>query len=112
VHIANPASSEQEYLRPTLRAGLLAALNLNKAFSDEGLRLFELGKVYLNRNENLPDEPDIAVRRNVRPPRRAVVQGASEPVDSSMPRVLSKACSTRSASRINLKNHQMKTCIL
>ena len=59
VHIANPASTEQEYLRPTLRAGLLAALTLNKAFSDEGLRLFELGKVYLNRAENLPDEPDI-----------------------------------------------------
>ena len=59
VHIANPASSEQEYLRSTLRAGLLSALSLNKAYIEEGLRLFELGKVYLNRAENLPDEPDV-----------------------------------------------------
>jgi phenylalanyl-tRNA synthetase beta chain len=59
VHIANPASSEQEYLRPTLRAGLLSALTLNKAYIEESLRLFELGKVYLNRTENLPDETDM-----------------------------------------------------
>jgi phenylalanyl-tRNA synthetase beta chain len=59
VHIANPASIEQEYLRPNLRAGLLVALTLNKAFIDEGLKLFELGKVYINRNENLPEEPDM-----------------------------------------------------
>ena len=59
LHLANPASTEQEYLRPTLRAGLLSALTLNKAFSDEGLRLFELGKVYLNRDGNLPEEPDM-----------------------------------------------------
>jgi phenylalanyl-tRNA synthetase beta chain len=81
VHIANPASSEQEYLRPTLRAGLLAALNLNKAFSDEGLRLFELGKVYLNRNENLPDEPDMLCGVMCGPRAERWWQGASEPVD-------------------------------
>jgi phenylalanyl-tRNA synthetase beta chain len=59
VHIANPASSEQEYLRPNLRAGLLAALSLNKTYIDEGLRLFEVGKVYLPKEGNLPDEPDM-----------------------------------------------------
>jgi phenylalanyl-tRNA synthetase beta chain len=59
VHISNPASSEQEYLRPTLRAGLLSALSLNKAYIEEGIRLFELGKVYYPREGNLPDEPDI-----------------------------------------------------
>ena len=81
LHLANPASIEQEYLRPTLRAGLLAALTLNKVFIEEGLRLFELGKVYLNRMENLPDEPDIlcAVMCGSRSERWW--QGASEPVD-------------------------------
>lgn len=59
LHIANPASSEQEYLRPTLRTGLLSALALNRSFIDEGLRLFEVGKIYVNRQENLPDEIDI-----------------------------------------------------
>ena len=81
VHIANPASTEQEYLRPTLRAGLLAALTLNKAFIDEGLRLFELGKVYLNRNENLPDEPDMLCGVMCGPRSERWWQGASEPMD-------------------------------
>ncbi len=81
VHIANPASSEQEYLRPNLRAGLLAALTLNKAFIEEGLRLFELGKVYLNRNENLPEEPDMLCAVICGPRAAQSWQGASEPVD-------------------------------
>jgi phenylalanyl-tRNA synthetase beta chain len=81
VHIANPASSEQEYLRPNLRAGLLAALTLNKAFIEEGLRLFELGKVYLNRNENLPDEPDMLCAVICGPRAAQWWQGAAEPVD-------------------------------
>ena len=81
VHIANPASLEQEYLRPNLRAGLLAALTLNKAFIEEGLRLFELGKVYLNRNENLPEEPDMLCAVICGPRAAQSWQGASEPVD-------------------------------
>jgi len=81
VHIANPASTEQEYLRPTLRAGLLAALTLNKAFIDEGLRLFELGKVYLNRAGDLPDEPDILCSVMCGPRCERWWQGGSEPVD-------------------------------
>ena len=81
VHIANPASSEQEYLRPTLRASLLTALTLNKAFIDEGLRLFELGKVYLNRGENLPDEPDILCGVMSGPRNERWWQGVSEPMD-------------------------------
>ncbi len=81
VHIANPASTEQEYLRPTLRAGLLAALTLNKAFVDEGLRLFELGKVYLNHAENLPDEPDMLCGVMCGPRNERWWQGGSEQVD-------------------------------
>jgi phenylalanyl-tRNA synthetase beta chain len=52
-------SSEQEYLRPTLRANLLTALAGNKTFLDDGLRLFELGKVYLPKEASLPEEPDV-----------------------------------------------------
>jgi phenylalanyl-tRNA synthetase beta chain len=81
VHIANPASTEQEYLRPTLRAGLLAALTLNKSFIDEGLRLFELGKVYLNRAGDLPDEPDILCGVMCGPRSERCWQGSSEAVD-------------------------------
>lgn len=81
VHIANPASSEQEYLRPTLRAGLLSALSLNKAYIDEGLRLFELGKVYLNRSENLPEESDMLCAVMCGQRLERWWQGASEGVD-------------------------------
>jgi phenylalanyl-tRNA synthetase beta chain len=71
VHLANPMTIEQEYLRPTLRANLLSALAGNKTFLDDGLRLFELGKVYIHKQASLPDEPDmlcavIAGRRNER----------------------------------------------
>jgi phenylalanyl-tRNA synthetase beta chain len=81
VHIANPMTAEQEYLRPTLRANLLAALAGNKVFLDDGLRLFEVGKVYLPKEASLPDEPDmlcgvIAGRRSER-----WWQGESESVD-------------------------------
>jgi phenylalanyl-tRNA synthetase beta chain len=81
LHLANPASTEQEYLRPTLRAGLLAALRTNKGFSDDGLRLFELGKVYLNRVENLPDEPDMLCGVMSGPRGERWWQGASEYMD-------------------------------
>ena len=59
VHIVNPTSAEQEYLRNTLRGVLLSALQLNKSYSDDGLQLFELGKVYLPKDSDLPDEPDV-----------------------------------------------------
>jgi phenylalanyl-tRNA synthetase beta chain len=81
LHLANAASTEQDYLRPTLRAGLLSAMTLNKAFIDEGLRLFELGKVYLNRAENLPDEPDMLCGVMCGPRSERWWQGTSETMD-------------------------------
>ncbi|GAF78872.1 unnamed protein product, partial [marine sediment metagenome] len=48
-----------EYLRPSLRANLLAALSANRRHEDSGIRLFELGTVYLPRPKDLPDEPEV-----------------------------------------------------
>jgi phenylalanyl-tRNA synthetase beta chain len=45
--VANPMSREQEYLRTSLRAGLLATLAHNRKFEQAGIRLFEIGKVFL-----------------------------------------------------------------
>jgi phenylalanyl-tRNA synthetase beta chain len=59
IHIANPMTAEQEYLRPTLRANLLATLAANRRYEDGGIRLFELGRVYLPKENGLPDEPEI-----------------------------------------------------
>ena len=51
--VANPMTKEQEYLRTSLRAGLLATLAHNQRFEQAGIRLFEIGKVFL------PQHPDV-----------------------------------------------------
>ncbi len=47
--VANPMTREQEYLRPNLRAGVLAALANNQKVESGSIRLFEIGKVFLPR---------------------------------------------------------------
>jgi len=59
LRVANPMTLEQEYLRPNLRANLLAVLSANRRYEDSGIRLFELGKVYLPRPKDLPNEPEM-----------------------------------------------------
>ena len=54
--VANRITSEQEYLRTTLRPGLLQALSTNEKHDEDSIRLFEVGKVYLPRGEDLPQE--------------------------------------------------------
>jgi len=56
LRMANPMTAEQEYLRPNLRANLLAAFAANRRHEDGSIRLFELGLVYLPRSGDLPDE--------------------------------------------------------
>ncbi len=57
--LANPMTMEQEYLRPNLRANLLAILVSNRRHEEAGIRLFELGKIYLPREKELPGEPEV-----------------------------------------------------
>ena len=59
LRVANPMTVEQEYLRPNLRVNLLATLSANRRHEDGGIRLFEQGKVYLPRQKDLPDEPEV-----------------------------------------------------
>lgn len=59
IRVANPMTADQEYLRPNLRANLLAVLSANRRHEDGGIRLFELGRVYLPRPKDLPDEPEV-----------------------------------------------------
>ncbi|MBI4215803.1 MAG: phenylalanine--tRNA ligase subunit beta [Chloroflexi bacterium] len=58
VRVANPMSPEQEFLRLTLRGGLLAALAAN-ARHQEAMRLFEVGRVYLPQAGDLPQEREM-----------------------------------------------------
>jgi phenylalanyl-tRNA synthetase beta chain len=57
--VANPMTREQEYLRTSLRAGLLATLAHNQKFEQGGIRLFEIGKVFLPRGKDLPEEREM-----------------------------------------------------
>ena len=59
LRIVKPLTADQEYLRPNLRANLLATLTSNRRHDDGGIRLFELGQVYLPRKNDLPEEPDM-----------------------------------------------------
>ncbi len=57
IKMANPLSREQEFLRTNLRGGLLATFAANERHYDKGIMLFEIGKIYLPREGQLPDEP-------------------------------------------------------
>ncbi len=59
IHLANAMTMEQEYLRTSLRGNLLVALEANRRHEDGAIMLFELGKVYLPRDNDLPDEPEM-----------------------------------------------------
>ncbi len=61
VNVTNPMSSEQEYLRTSLRPSLLTNLAANERHPDELIRLFEVGRVYLPRTADLPEERDMLV---------------------------------------------------
>ncbi len=57
--VSNPMTREQEFLRTSLRAGLLATLAHNQKFEQAGIRLFEIGKVFLPRGKDLPKEREM-----------------------------------------------------
>ncbi|MDH5695421.1 MAG: phenylalanine--tRNA ligase subunit beta [Dehalococcoidia bacterium] len=81
LRMANPMTADQEYLRPNLRANLLAALSANRRHEDGSIRLFELGKVYLPRLNDLPDEPEVLCGLLSGPGREKWWQGGDELLD-------------------------------
>ena len=56
LRVANPMTADMEYLRTTLRPTLYSAFAANRRYSEDSIRLFEMGKVYLKRDKDLPDE--------------------------------------------------------
>lgn len=61
MRVANPMSSEQEYLRTSLRPGLLATFASNEKHEKDSIKLFEVGRVYLPRANDLPEEREMLV---------------------------------------------------
>jgi phenylalanyl-tRNA synthetase beta chain len=56
--VANPMSRSQECLRTTIRPGLLTALARNQKYQQEDIRLVEIGKTFLPRRGELPEEKE------------------------------------------------------
>jgi len=81
LRVANPMTADQEYLRPSLRANLLAALTANRKYEEGSIRLFELGRIYLPRPKDLPDEPEVLCGILSGPRRERWWQGESGLVD-------------------------------
>ncbi|MDP6514908.1 MAG: phenylalanine--tRNA ligase subunit beta, partial [SAR202 cluster bacterium] len=66
LRIANPQSSEWEYMRTSLRASVLNTLGSNRRVAQsDGIRIFEVGRVYLPQQEakerELPTEKEVMV---------------------------------------------------
>jgi phenylalanyl-tRNA synthetase beta chain len=59
VKVSNPMTADQEYLRPSLRMNVLAAVESNRRYEDGGIRLFEAGKVFIRQPDDLPDEHEM-----------------------------------------------------
>jgi phenylalanyl-tRNA synthetase beta chain len=59
LRVANPMTADQEYLRPCLRANVLNTLAANRRHEDGGIQIFELGKTYIPRENDLPSEPEM-----------------------------------------------------
>lgn len=57
--MANPMTAEQEYLRTYLRPNLINTLFANLRHSEGAIKIFELGKVYIPRKNELPYEPEV-----------------------------------------------------
>ncbi len=81
LRIANPMSRGHEYLRTTLRAGVLSTLGRNERYQESGIRLFEVGKIFLPKPKDLPDEKEMlcAVLNDKQP--NISWRGETEPVD-------------------------------
>ena len=61
LRLTNPMSGEREYLRTTLRGSVLTTLASNQRFGHSGLMLFEVGRVYIPREADLPQEREVAL---------------------------------------------------
>ena len=58
IRLANPMTNAQALLRTTLRGSLLACAAEARRVEEGGLALFEIGRVYLPRDGELPVEPE------------------------------------------------------
>jgi phenylalanyl-tRNA synthetase beta chain len=56
LRVINPMTEDMAVLRTSLRSALLSAFAANRRFTEDSIRLFETGKVYLRTGKGQPDE--------------------------------------------------------
>lgn len=61
VRLANPMSEQQEYLRINMRSSILNTLSYNLHQTRHGMKLFEIGSIYLSRPKELPLEKEVLI---------------------------------------------------
>jgi phenylalanyl-tRNA synthetase beta chain len=81
LRLANPMTQDQEYLRTSLRGSLLSALAANVRREEGVIKLFELGRVYLPRDRDLPAEPEFVCSLLAGSGQPKSWPGGEEPVD-------------------------------
>ena len=81
LRVTNPMSTEQDVLRPTLKASILNTLAYNQGHNDGGFRLFELGRAFLPQTAGLPQERELAAGVMSGPRYDANWLAGSEPLD-------------------------------
>ena len=79
--VANPMSKEQEYLRTSIRAGVLATLARNERHQEQSIELFEIGKVFIPRERDLPHEQELLCAVVCGVQKRSSWRGEEEPMD-------------------------------
>jgi len=57
--LANPMSAQQEHLRTTLRSSLLSTVANNLPHESGPIAIFEAGRIYLPREDDLPEEREV-----------------------------------------------------
>jgi phenylalanyl-tRNA synthetase beta chain len=61
IRLANPMSEHQEYLRTNMRSSILNTLSYNLHQVKRGIKIFEIGRVYLPRDNQLPLEKEVLI---------------------------------------------------
>jgi len=79
--VANPLTKEQEYLRTTVRTNVLATLASNQKHEEAGVKLFEIGEVFLPQGKELPQEKDMLCAVLSGPRQELCWHGDNEPLD-------------------------------
>jgi phenylalanyl-tRNA synthetase beta chain len=81
VKLDNAMSAEQEYLRSNLRSGLLSVLESNLRHEEGPIRIFELNRIYIKRENDLPEEPEILCGLMYNPEQEKVWPLHTQPFD-------------------------------